>query len=338
MSDLVPMDKLQIEACKAFGKEAANNVFAFLGDITGPPAKELGGLLADQVRFLRFKNQFKLIEKTRAFLKGKKPQEVPLRILAPLLEHASWAEEDILQDKWASLLASAAMPGADVSNHATYVELLRQLSPIHVAFLDFMYKSSNYSSRRFGRLPEYIADQDVMRELLIGEDQYAICCELLISLNLISQDIILNTDNLEIEKENGLFSATPKLKIKKRLWRELVSRDIGSISLTFLGISFVRKCRHPLAPENRKAILLLIRENLNEIIDQHPNRSAALTNMARELTPEMLVDDIYGAVETGYRKITGQYIAYRDEEHPLTQEQKKELIEFIADDLRYMYG
>ena len=72
------------------------NIFGFLADITRPPAKELGGLLADHVKYFRFKTQLKILKKAKEFhgLFGCKPQEVPLKFLSDLLDNCSWEEDE----------------------------------------------------------------------------------------------------------------------------------------------------------------------------------------------------------------------------------------------------
>ena len=44
------------------------SVIRFLEKIVGPPLEELGGLLADQVRFFRFKKAIEILEKAQKIL------------------------------------------------------------------------------------------------------------------------------------------------------------------------------------------------------------------------------------------------------------------------------
>lgn len=69
---------------------------------------------------------------------GIEPQPVPGRILLPILEHASLQDQPELQEKWAALLANAATPKFQEILPG-YIEILRQLTPMHVVLLDYMY-------------------------------------------------------------------------------------------------------------------------------------------------------------------------------------------------------
>ena len=188
MSSVAPIDEIQTEAVKAFGKEVAARIFGFLSDITRPPAKELGGLLADSVKYYRFKNQLRILEKAENINKllGRKLQKVPLQFLANLLDNCSWAEDNYLQSNWATLLANATSKGEDTSNYITYVELLRQLSPIQAKCLETMYEESEYPARRLiKQLPSYQSANILKKALNVDDNQFIIVIDSLIRLNLI---------------------------------------------------------------------------------------------------------------------------------------------------------
>lgn len=121
--------------------QLADKAAEFLGKLVNPPLKELGGLMADKVRFWRFKNQVNIILQAKTFLeqKGIQPRKVPLKTLAPLLEHSSWEEDSDMQTKWASLLANAVNPNYSYDIHSTYVDVLNQLSPLEGRFLDLLF-------------------------------------------------------------------------------------------------------------------------------------------------------------------------------------------------------
>jgi len=122
-------------------EKLAEKASEFLGKIANPPLEELGGLLADKVRYWRFKNQVNILLKARHFLeeKGIKPKKISLRTLVPLLEHSSWEEDTDMQTKWASLLANVLNPNYSYDAASSYVEILKQLSPLEAAFLDILF-------------------------------------------------------------------------------------------------------------------------------------------------------------------------------------------------------
>ena len=122
-------------------KQLFDKASAFLEKVTTPPLKELGSLLADQVKLWRFKNQINIINKAQDFLqkKGVSPKQVPIKTLAPLLEYCSLEEDEDMQTKWASLLANAANPEFKDDIYSSYIEILKQLSPLEAKILDFLF-------------------------------------------------------------------------------------------------------------------------------------------------------------------------------------------------------
>src|ERR1022692_980913 len=78
----------------------------FLGKLISPTIEELGLLVADNIKFLRFKNQIRILLKAKDYVQRNNisVKEIPIKILVPLLEKASLEEDDKLQDKWAKML------------------------------------------------------------------------------------------------------------------------------------------------------------------------------------------------------------------------------------------
>lgn len=65
---------------------------------------------------------------------GIKAGPVAMKTVVPLLQYASLEEDEYLRGKWAAMLANAVVPGAKV--RASFAEVLRQLTPQAVLFLD----------------------------------------------------------------------------------------------------------------------------------------------------------------------------------------------------------
>lgn len=82
--------------------EKSSGVF---NSLFGETFSEIGGLIADQLKFRRLKNQINIFEKAENLLTEKKLKrvKVDLKVLAPLLQYASLEENEILQDKWSNL-------------------------------------------------------------------------------------------------------------------------------------------------------------------------------------------------------------------------------------------
>ena len=289
MSDeIATIKEIQLEAAKAFGGQAAAEVFSFLSDILRPPAKELGGLLSDQVKYFRFKTQFKILKKASEFLQeqGVKPQKVPLRILAPLLEHCSWEEDDDIQKRWATLLANAADPNVTSNNYSTYVEILRQLSPIESKFLDYLYMNDFFAARLQPRsLPRYKSKHSMINVLSINDTQFQIIADNLVRLNLL---------------QYGLKYDTSKL-IKNHFDKDVVDKDYSEVSLTYLGLDFIRNCRPRFTQGHKVKIEKILYEYLDSLAkDFNDEIIKELTIKILEIYPMARDDDIQGSLRGAF--------------------------------------
>jgi hypothetical protein len=101
----------------------------FLQKVITPPLEEVGLLLADTVKLWRFKNQITILTKAEAYLKAKNlnTRKVSLKILVPLIEQASFEEEENLQNKWAFLLSNIVKENSTI-NTTLYSHILSQLT------------------------------------------------------------------------------------------------------------------------------------------------------------------------------------------------------------------
>lgn len=101
----------------------------FLSKLMSPTLEETGLMIKDQVAAIRFRNQIKLLNKTKAFCEKNNinPKAIPLKLLYPLLENASLEEDEVLQEKWAILLSNLVDSEQNVENHV-FPFLLSQIS------------------------------------------------------------------------------------------------------------------------------------------------------------------------------------------------------------------
>lgn len=104
---------------------------AIVKRMLGPAADELAEMLRDQVRLYRYERQLKCLEKAERMAKdaGYTPQAVPPKILFPLLEGASFEENEHLCTMWAALLANAASPKNAEKVRPGFIATLQSLSP-----------------------------------------------------------------------------------------------------------------------------------------------------------------------------------------------------------------
>ena len=106
--------------------------------LAGPVADELGLLLGARVYEYRAKNLVAILKRTEAMFRkaGITPQMIPPRLALPALSAASTEDDENLQERWAALLANAASPDTAAGVLPCFSDILKQLTPPEVKFLD----------------------------------------------------------------------------------------------------------------------------------------------------------------------------------------------------------
>ena len=104
--------------------------------------KELGGMIADNIRLRRFSNQIKIFSKAQKILTDKwiNPKQVSLKVLTPLIELSWLEEEETLQEKWAKLTAHILEDNQDIIFQKKSMDILNNLSNRDIQILDILYE------------------------------------------------------------------------------------------------------------------------------------------------------------------------------------------------------
>src|SRR6266436_5330022 len=108
--------------------------------ILGHAADELGQRFGDRVRLYRYGRSLDMLKKAEKMAKdaGFTPKTVPIKLLFPLLEGASFEEDEDLHTMWAALLANAASPDNADKVRPAFISVLKQMSPDEAAVLKFI--------------------------------------------------------------------------------------------------------------------------------------------------------------------------------------------------------
>ena len=206
-------------------EKAIEKAFKFLEKIIIPPCEELGLLLQDQVRLWRFKNQVRILNKAEEYLKKKniKPQKVPFKFIAPLLEYSSFEEEETMQERWAALLARAADPKYIHKNNLYCLEILKQISPTEAKVLDAMFE---FHPLEYLRSIDYKErDKVIMERNNLDFPDYQVLLSNLLRLGLIEEDS-------NSKSAHRLMTNAPRFHTIK-----------SKTELTDIGYLFVRQCK-----------------------------------------------------------------------------------------------
>jgi hypothetical protein len=117
--------------------KAVSDITGLISKLGGPLCEEFGLILADKAREYRARNAVKIFLRTQCMLKhaGISPKAIPPRLLLPAFEASSVEDNDVLQERWAALIANAASTGGSGTVLPSFVEVLKQLTPEEAIFL-----------------------------------------------------------------------------------------------------------------------------------------------------------------------------------------------------------
>jgi len=208
----------------------------------GPAADELAEMWRDRVRLYRYERQLKCVEKAEKMAQeaGFTPQAVPPKILFPLLEGASFEENDDLHTMWAALLANAASRENVTNVGPRFVAILKQMAPDEAALLKSLVDSRTATGMKLIMIPRF-AIRKRYRDFGFDEDKWEICLD-----NLLAERLL--REHVDVSEEDVPEVITPELKaqiaelggvispVEHREWWYSVSPK---------GLAFVRACRPP---------------------------------------------------------------------------------------------
>lgn len=223
--------------------------------VLGPSVKEFSGMLADNFRARRFKNQVKILSKAQEFLKERKidPKEVELKILAPLVEYSSLEEDELLQEKWAKLITNIVTIDGKILLKQNCIDILKRLSNGDAKFIDYIYE--DFLSKRMERYKraqesEYVLSDRKLEDYPLSWFSF--------NLNKLAENLKRTRAEIELIVSNlvalGLVKWQPEVYINNAEKSDIDPNDTSldvdvdvyddeSISLTNLGYEFVLMCK-----------------------------------------------------------------------------------------------
>lgn len=109
--------------------------------ILGPAADEVAEMMRDHVRLYRYGRQLACVKKAEEIAEkaGFQPTAVSPKILFPLLEGASFEEDEGMHSMWAALLANAANPLTAGKMRPGFIAVLKQMSVDEAALVNWIF-------------------------------------------------------------------------------------------------------------------------------------------------------------------------------------------------------
>ncbi len=189
----------------------------FLQKLIGPTVKEVGGLLADNVRAWRFKNQLRLLKNAERYIENKSIQtkKISLKILAPLLEGASLEEDEILQDKWVALLVNYIDSRKNFRS-TVFPHILTQLSTEEANGLEYMEKNKEVTGSK------------IWDKLKFGDAELS---------NLVRLGLIREVIKIKMQKEWDAFAGLTENVV------DVYAQEDPTYCITELGTEFLKACK-----------------------------------------------------------------------------------------------
>ena len=205
----------------------------FLTEIVVPPIKppleEIGQLSRDHIRYWRFQNQIKILNKASEQLNkvGLSPKKIPSKLLVPLLENGSLEDDENMIERWANLLANAVNPDSSINVNAGIIETLKQLTPKEAYILDIFhdYYITEVRNETRGNEEKSISlrTADLYKMCNLEVHEYESAIDNLIRLDLFGHNAILFSP----PQGEYYYSSSDKLEIK----------------LTRFGLKFIAACK-----------------------------------------------------------------------------------------------
>ncbi len=160
-------------------------VSKFFNGILPDFVKDGVGILDDNVKYWRFKNQVNRIKEAQQIIEesGLEKKQIPLKVLLPILENSSLEEDENMQEKWVNMLANAATGNVDISPN--YAAILNELSSIEVSILEKIYSDVNKELDYLKRKKIQFDTLKLQSMLSISEEKMDLIIENLYRLNLL---------------------------------------------------------------------------------------------------------------------------------------------------------
>jgi hypothetical protein len=224
--------------------------------VLGASINEVSETFADNFRLRRFKNQIKILTKAKNHISelGFNPNQIDLKILAPLVNFSSLEENIDLQERWAKLITNIVrIEGRELLKQNS-IEIISKISNEEAQLIDFIYdlfiKKRKERYERFkDNKSRFFKDKELedyplkwfsfsLKEISETKDMELYELELMIS-NLATLGVV--KWETEVEVSNAEKSDTDPYDTALNI--DLDVYDSENIQLTHLGLEFVKICK-----------------------------------------------------------------------------------------------
>lgn len=171
------LDPTTTQATQTAIEETGKTIRHILDVALKEPLSEMGGVLTDQIKYWRLRNQIRIREKVSHLLQEKNisPTAQPDFVI-PLLESSKDVEDELLANMFASLLASHLDPTTQENTHPSFAKIIIQITAIDAKILNCLYTGQDqhliYTPSQQAKYKEiYFAPHELIRGNE-GSDEY----------------------------------------------------------------------------------------------------------------------------------------------------------------------
>lgn len=135
------------EVAKTSGKfiDGIRDFGSFVTKFISGPLEQKKGILEDELKYSRWENQIKLMQKAEKFivecgLNTQPTNPIPFKLAVPLFQAATLEDDDYLQELWASLLINSSYNESGVKLTRTFIDVLERISSFEARILMKIYE------------------------------------------------------------------------------------------------------------------------------------------------------------------------------------------------------
>jgi hypothetical protein len=178
-SDIKEIAKATAEVSK-FGTKAletTEKMLGFFARVFKEPIESVSGIIGDKLKFIRWQRQIRIVDKVNEILENRKLTQtnaVSPKFALPMLQNASFEENDELQDIWIRLIANSMDPNFNIELRFAFIEIIKSLNPLDAKILDLFYKILEQDlNMDWKQITTYSLNKEQICELLqINLDDY----------------------------------------------------------------------------------------------------------------------------------------------------------------------
>lgn len=150
------------EVAKTAGKaiDASEKFGGFISRFISGSLEQGMGIFEDKLKYMRWERQLRLMKRAEQMMSELgiegPTRAIPLKLAVPLLQAASFEDDDYLQDLWARLLVNGANASSGVDLQRAYIDILERLTPLEAVILEKIYSLPFNRTQHEGVVTEYL--------------------------------------------------------------------------------------------------------------------------------------------------------------------------------------